>query len=89
MLISFVDEAGFIVADQLPLLLLPVGLELKELRLGLLSSLIVELKLVLLLFEDVSVFALDLLHDALLDLGELFSSIGDLICADGFPIREL
>ena len=30
-----------------------------------------ELKLVLLLFEDVSVFALDLLHDALLDLGEL------------------
>ena len=71
MLISFVDEAGFIVADQLPLLLLPVGLELKELRLGLLSSLIVELKLVLLLFEDVSVFALDLLHDALLDLGEL------------------
>ena len=71
MLISLVDEAGFIVADQLPLLLLPVGLELKELRLGLLSSLIVELKLVLLLFEDVSVFALDLLHDALLDLGEL------------------
>ena len=71
MLISFVDKAGFIVADQLPLLLLPVGLMLKELRLGLLSSLIVELKLVLLLFEDVSVFALDLLHDALLDLGEL------------------
>ena len=48
-----------------------------------------ELKLVLLLIEDVRVFALDLLHDALLDLGELLSSIGDLICADGFPIREL
>ena len=48
-----------------------------------------ELQLVLLLLEDVSVFALDLLHDAFLDLGELLTSVGDLVCADCFPIGEL